>query len=373
MYFYAIIFVILVLIIINAVVKRNPVAKDKIAHKVAFDKQLYDPGEEIILTTEIENKSNVTMRKVYVKNTVDSAFNVCDEDDYTISKTRDSKKQLAYRTDVSKKSVREIKTRFFIDRRGVYYSYAINVDYVDFLGLHTSYYEKDDKQKVIVAPKRVSNKFLDKLVAQGYGDRNAKSGFINDETSIRSYGEYTGHEPMRHINWKKTAQTDDFMVKQFEPMGTNITTIVFDLTGYSAGSANGKTGEWVEYAISMLRVMFEYFEDKRIPYRLFTNAKSSHIKANQFISTASGKKSRIEMLEMLGELDVVMRNRDTGFGASELLNYAIKSTEKAPIVYLAPRKRNSLTHKINKVIKLKGIEIMELYANDYYKPPKKEE
>ena len=372
MYFYAIIFVILVLIVVNAVVKRNPVAKDRIDHKITFDKQLYNPGEEIILTTEIENKSNFPLRKVYVKNTLDPAFNICDEDDYKITKTPDSKNQLAYRTDVSKKSVREVKTRFTIDRRGVYYYHKINIDYVDFLGLRTSYYEKEDKKKVIVAPKRVSDKFLEKLVAQGYGDRNAKSGFINDETSIRSYGEYTGHEPMRHINWKKTAQTDDFMVKQFEPMGAHVTTVVFDLSGYGTTISSGQTGEWAEYAISMLREMFEYFEDKRIPYRLFTNAKSSHIKANEFRSTASGRASRIDMLEMLGELDIIIRNRDVRWGVSELLQYAIKNTEKAPIVYLAPRKRSNLTHKINKIIKLKGIEIIELYANDYYKPPKKE-
>jgi uncharacterized protein (DUF58 family) len=293
MYLCAIIVIAVVLIAVNAYVKRNPISRNKVTHKIRFDKRLYNPGEEIILTTQIENNSTFPMRRLYVKHTVDSEFNVQSEEKYKISNGINGKKEIFYRTDLDKKSLKEMQICFKIDKRGVYYANQINLEYVDFLGLHSAVYEKEDKQKIIVAPKRVSNKFLDKIIAQGYGDGINKRGYINDETSIRSYGEYTGHEPMRHINWKKTAQSDDFMVKQFEPMGAHVTTIVFDLSGYGTAVFEDHVSEWVEYAISMLREIFEYFEENKIPYRFFTNARSSYIRYNQFSSTSTGNKTRL--------------------------------------------------------------------------------
>lgn len=367
MYLYAIIIIVATYIIVSAYVKRNPISRNKVIHKTSFDKRLYNPGEEIILTTKIENISSFPIRRLYVKHTVDKEFNVLCEENYKINNDIHGKKELFYRTEIGKRAEKEVQTRFKIEKRGVYCAHKINLEYVDYLGLHANSCELEDKQRVIIAPPRVSNKFLDKIIAQGYGDGVHKRGYINDETSIRSYGEYTGHEPMRHINWKKTAQADEFMVKQFEPMGAHVTTIVFDLSGYGTSVFDERVSEWIEYAISMLREIFEYFEENKIPYKFFTNARSSHIRYNQFVSTASGNKTRLLMLEMLGELDVVLRNREYQAGSSSLLEQAIKNMEKAQMVYIAPRKKSNLTHKIRKTSKIKGVEIIELYSADYCK------
>ena len=367
MYFFAVIFIVLVIIGVNIYAKRDPITKDKISHKRYFDRELGEQGEVFHLRTEVENRSSHPMGRIYIKHTLDDAFVLNNEHKYKEETKNDNKKQIICKTHVGGRKTGVVETRLSISRRGVFNAYSINIDCLDLLGFHTSYYQKNDKAKIIIAPKRVSNKFMAKMIAQGYGDFNAKRGFIDDETTIRTYGEYTGHEPMRHINWKKSAQADDFVVKQFEPMGTHVTTIVFDVAGYFNVKQESKSGELLEYSISMLREMFEYFEAKRIPYALYTNAKSSFVHDNVFKSVPSGKKTKRIMLSMLGELSVENKGKERTIGSKELLDIAIKNSFRAPFAYVAPTDRAIITTTLKKISKIKGIEIIELYADEYFK------
>ena len=101
-------------------------------------------------------------------------------------------------------------------------------------------------------------------------------------------------------------------------MGIHVTTIVFDISGFINVKHDSMQGELLEYSISMLREMFEYFEVKRIPYCLYTNARSSYIHENVFRSTPSGKKTRRIMLSMLGELSVDFNNKKYPLKSKEL-------------------------------------------------------
>jgi hypothetical protein len=154
-------------------------------------------------------------------------------------------------------------------------------------------------------------------------------------------------------------------------MGTFVTTIVFDVTGFTYTKPGSKAYDLLEYSISMLREMFEYFESKRIPYRLFTNARSPHIQEYCFSSDSSGKKSRNKMLLMLGELEAAPA-KSRLLRSEELLDMAIKSSFRAPVAFLAPLKQVSLNVTLKKLIKVKGLEIFEFYADNYYKEQVKE-
>ncbi len=368
MYFFIAVFLIAAIIILNIYAKRDPISKDKIIHSVEIDRDLAEPGETFGIVSKIENDSSHSMGRVYLTNVVDNGIEIQDKV-YTIKYVK-GKKNVIIRTSVKGRRIKEITTLAHVDKRGIYKLDSFKLDCLDFSGFHTSYYNKPSLEKIVIAPKRVNRDFLSKLVVQGYGDENAKRGFIDDETTIRTYGEYTGHEPMRHINWKKSAQIGEFVVKQFEPMGTNVTTIVFDL-GDCVNSIPGTiSNELFEYSVSMLREILEYLEAKRTKYRLITNVNSKSIKNLTYSCSPTGKKTRRQMLYMLGEMSCAPG--DYYCTSKDLLNFAIKNSYNAPFAYLAARNRANITLSLKKVMKVKGIDIIELYAEDYYKPQKEE-
>ena len=370
MYFFAILLILIVVIILNAHGKKDPVSRNQISHKRTFSKEFCEPDEIFVMRTEIENLSSQRMMRVCLKHTLDDAFVPTDDCPYTTVKNS-NKIMFIGKTHIPAKDTGVFEMQLSISRRGAHYSQSIAIDCMDFSGFHIAYYNQPSTEKIIILPRRVNHSFMSKMIAQGYGDFNAKRGFIDDETTVRAYGEYTGHEPMRHINWKKSAQVGDFVVKQFEPMGTFVTTIVFDVTGFTYTKPGSKAYELLEYSISMLREMFEYFESKRIPYRLFTNARSPHIQEYCFSSDSSGKKSRNKMLLMLGELEAAPA-KSRLLRSEELLDMAIKSSFRAPVAFLAPLKQVSLNVTLKKLIKVKGLEIFEYYADNYYKEQVKE-
>ena len=156
------------------------------------------------------------------------------------------------------------------------------------------------------------------------------------------------------------------IVKQFEPMGTHVTTVVLDVEGYTNVKYNTKQWELLEYSISMLREIFEYFEAKRIPYCLYTNAKSSYVHDMVFKSVPSGKKTRDAMLCMLGDLSVKLEPKERIASSKDLLDFSIKNSFRAPFTYIAPTDHSKITTALKKISKIKGIEIIEFYAKDYY-------
>ena len=365
MYFFAIIVIVLVIVFLNSYGKRDPITKEMLSHRRSFSKELCEPDETFIMRTEIENKSSHPMQRVCLKHLVDSDFVLVGTQNYTVSKNSD-KKLFACKTHVPAKETRVFETPLSISCRGVYKTHRLGMDCMDFLGVHTSYYDKASVEKIVILPRRVNNKFMSKMIAQGYGDFNAKRGFIDDETTVRNYGEYTGHEPMRHINWKKSAQAGEFIVKQFEPMGTYVTTIVFDVNGFTHAKKGSQAYELVEYCISMLREMFEYFEAKRVPYCFYTNARSQWLHEHAFMSEASGKKTRHKMLYMLGELNI-SPERGQAMKSTQLLDMAMKHSFRAPFAYLAPIKREAVNLELKKISRVKGVEIFEFYADKYWK------
>lgn len=371
MIFFAIVFIIFAVICGVIYEKRDPITRKKLRYDCGFDKAFVEPDAEFALQTELENTSSHAMRRIYVRHILDDAFEVVDKEDYKIVPVKgmsqgEEKKEIICRTFIKRKNTRELTTRLRVSRRGVYRTHKIAVDYVDGLGFHSSYCSNDTNEKIIVAPQKVDDSFLTSLITSGYGDFNAKRGFIEDAMSISTYDEYTGHEPMRQISWKKSAQSGTLMVKKFEPMGAHVTTIVFDVDGFYAAKYGSPNYGYVEYAISMLRAIFEYFEKKKISYRFYTNAKSSFITDHTYIGTPSGKKSKIQMLTMLGELDYHVKRQDR-VPSAKLLDFAIKNSFRAPFVYIAPVNRSMINMQIKKLSKRKGMEVIELYANEFYK------
>ncbi len=365
MIFFALVILLIVVLCINIYVKRDPISRNKVSVKTEFTRDFCEPNTEFYLNTEISNFSKHAMHRLYVAHDLHEAFVATDQDNFRrVAIGSVKQKQLTLKSSVKAENVKKISIGLKIDRRGIYALNGVNLTFVDFLGFHSSTYEKKANNRIIVAPKKVDNGFLSALVTSGYGDFNAKRGFIYDEMSVSTYDEYTGREPMRQISWKKSAEAGTLLVKKFEPMGAHVTTIVFDAYGYREVKFGSKSYMQIEYAISMLREIFEYFERKRIAYRLITNAKSPSLYNYSFTSQPSGKKTKMRMLTMLGELNYNSKY-GTSMDSEDLLDYAVKNSYRGPFVYLAPVDKRVINLRLKKISKAKGLEIIELYAEKF--------
>ncbi len=364
MIFFAILLLIIVILCVNVYVKRDPITRKKVSVTSRFSKLFCEPGTEFQLKTEIDNASSHSMRRVYLRQNMHEAFIITDQKKHKEIRFKSGEKQLICKTNVRAKKKKEISINLTVERRGVYGSNELQLDCVDFLGFHSAYYNKKINNRIIIAPKKVDDGFLSSLITSGYGDFNAKRGFIEDEMSVSTYAEYTGREPMRQISWKKSAQMGNLIVKKYEAMGAHVTTIVFDVDGFRDAKYGSKNYYQIEYAISMLRAIFEYFEKKRIAYRMYTNAKASAIENHVFTSVPSGKKTKLRMLSMLGELDYSGKN-SVAMSSKSLLDFAVKNSYKGPFVYLAPINKSLVNLNLKKISKAKGMEIIELYSEKY--------
>lgn len=344
---------------INRFSKRELIRREKFLFRQSFEKPLAEVDEKVMVRAEYRNLSRLSIRKAYTVSLIDKNLTLLD-DPRLLSEKRD---MAIVQSKLSLPAKRE-KTLLIpvrAERRGVYQSYGIKAELPDLFGFRTMRGEEMKNDTLVVYPKRTDNRFFHDMIVQGFGDFNAKHGFLEDETSVHSYGTYTGHEPMRRISWKQTAKSGEFMVKQFEPMGTYATIIVFDVE--KDCYPQRQNGEMTEYCLRMLREMFEYFESKKIPYRLYTNATAPMLENGKYECYPSGKKTRLAMLEMLGRMDLQYR----GLGGVKLLDRAVKESGGAPVVYLSGFKSDSLTTHIRKLTLSKGCEIIPLYAESYAK------
>lgn len=357
--FFLVLFLGIAVIVINRFSKRELIRREKFLFRQSFEKPLAEVDEKVMVRAEYRNLSRLSIRKAYTVSLIDKNLTLLD-DPRLLSEKRD---MAIVQSKLSLPAKGE-KTLFIpvrAERRGVYHSYGIKAELPDFFGFQTVRGEQMQEETLVVYPKRTDNRFFHDMIVQGFGDFNAKHGFLEDETSVRSYGTYTGREPMRRINWKQSAKTGEFVVKQFEPMGTYATIIVFDVERDLYPQR--RNGEMTEYCLRMLRETFEYFESKKIPYRLYTNATSPLIEDGKYECYPSGKRTRLSMLEMLGRMDLHYR----GLNGIRLLDRAVKESRGAPVVYLSGYKSETVTTQIKRLALSKGCEILSLYAENYVK------
>lgn len=339
----------------------------KVTFRVKFEKTSCEPNEEFNLNLSLKNEGFRSIRKIYIRNELDESFILPKSKKYR-TMVEGNRLYLEYRSHIPSKNEKETQVPMRLPKRGIYSIHGSRLCVVDFFGFYTCYAHSDSHDRIIIYPKKTDKHFLEEMITMGFGDLNVNRGYLADESTIRSYGEYTGREPMRQISWKQSAKRDDFVVKQYEPMGTYIVTIVFDVVKlYALFAQEVEKTELAEYCVSMLRVMFECFESKKLAYRLYTNTSSPYLKNHTYVGIPTGLQSRTRMLEMLGTLDYRDYASKEHISGRDLLDQALKNSANAPLVYLAMRRNDTLTTEIKKKAKIKGLTIIPLYAEDYLK------
>lgn len=355
MWFFIVLFSAITFLCINRFSKADKLRSRKLTVTQYFEKGYAELDEDIILHTEYNNEALTSVRKVYSVSTFDEGLVPTEEK----SKVERRNRKIFSRVSIRGRQKLVIDTPMRAQKRGVYHAHFIEATIPDAFGYSEETVTSEAKDAIVVYPQRIDNRFMTSMIRQGFGDFNAKNGFLKDETSVLTYAPYTGREPMKAIAWKKSTKSDDFYVKQFEPMGSVASVLIFDLSNVQSFSAEE---DLIERCVSMMRVVFEYFEAKSLSYCLYTNATGPMIKNGRFECNPKGMKTKREMYDMLSRMNVVEIRRDlTG---QKLLQEAVRENKGKAIAYLAPRQMRRMTMELKKLSKMKGIELVTLYAEN---------
>lgn len=246
-----------------------------------------------------------------------------------------------------------------IPTRGLYYLEGCRLHGGDFLGLKENYKEIEQKEELIIFPKKlVSDKVIQALSGY-YGDFVVKRFYIEDPLLIRSYKEYSGREPMRSISWMQSAKKDHLMVKEYDHTMDMSVTILLDVyLHWSEGLHKAK----MEYCYSLVRTIAEFLENKKISYRLLTNTyiRSGNTVYEVLENAGQGAHHFTTLLYTLGQAD-----SNTFCDTEQLYDMTVtKYAGENTIFYVAPFENQG---RIDLVYKLKtrlNSQIYTMYASE---------
>lgn len=245
-----------------------------------------------------------------------------------------------------------------LPQRGLYALEGCRLLCGDFLGIKENSRQLKQREEIIVFPKLLDKDTVLKTLSGYYGDFSTRRFFIEDPILVNSYRDYTGREPMRSISWLQSARKNMLMVKEFDHTMDLSVTILLDV--YLHWSEGVQTKQ-LEYCFSLVRTIAEFFEQKKVSYRLLTNAfiRSSNSTGEILTRAGQGSHHYTMLLYTLGQAA-----SDTFCNIDGLYDIAIKnySGENA-IFYVAPfenEKRDSLVKNLQNRL---SSQVYPMYAS----------
>ncbi len=245
-----------------------------------------------------------------------------------------------------------------LPHRGRYLLEGCRLHGGDFLGIRENLKEIKQKEEIIIFPQLLEDASISQTLSGYYGDFSVRRFYLEDPILVTSYRDYTGREPMRSISWMQSAKKNHLMVKEFDYTQNLSVTILLD--AYLHWS-EGEHTEELEYCFSLARTIAEFMEQKKVSYRLLTNA---HLRTGNTVyegvsESGQGSHHFTTLLFTLGQAT------SNTFGSIDgLYDMAIKnySGENA-IFYVAPfenEKRDSLVNNLQKRL---NCQVYSMYAS----------
>jgi hypothetical protein len=162
---------------------------------------------------------------------------------------------------------------------------------------------------------------------------------------------------MRSISWMQSAKKNHLMVKEFDYTQDLSVTILLD--AYLHWS-EGAHSEQLEYCFSLARTIAEFMEQKKVSYRLLTNA---HIQNGSAVTESVSKSGQgshhfTTLLFTLGQA-----TSNTFGSIDSLYDMAIKnySGENA-IFYIAPFENEKRINLVNNLQNRINSQVYPMYA-----------
>ncbi len=227
----------------------------------------------------------------------------------------------------------------------------------DFLGIREKLEEIKQQEEIIIFPMLLESEYIQQALSGYYGDFSVRRFYSEDPILVSSYRDYTGREPMRSISWMQSARKNHLMVKEFDYTMDLSVTILMDV--YLHWSEGAHTEE-LEYCFSLARTIAEFMEQKRVSYRLLTNAYIGDLnKVSESVSEAGqGSHHFTTLLFTLGQA-----TSNTFGSVDDLYDMVVqKYSGENAIFYLAPfenEKRSSLVDHLQQRL---NSQVYPMYA-----------
>ncbi|SCG82793.1 protein of unknown function DUF58 [Proteiniborus sp. DW1] len=300
-----------------------------LTYRMEIKKGTAEVGEEIEITSIIENKKPLTVSFLKVFEKFPKGFNKI-SNIYTLFIMPYQRVRRTY--------------KMHINKRGRYFITDVELEIGDFIGFKTDKQKLSIENEIIVFPMKA--KLENSLVPLGSlnGDVSVKRWIIDDPLMTIGIREYTGNEPERYIHWPSSLKYGELMVKNFDFTTDNSVVVVLNVETMKP-CWKAPEEELIEKVISLARTVIEEFEELRIPYGFATNAynvDSSH-ERGYFYHPGLGQSHLDNLLRLLGKIDY----RLPSFFETTIMDISKRQGNYTTAVIITPRILDTYIGPIN--------------------------
>ncbi len=284
-----------------------------------------EQGEPFLVHSNVANLGLRPSPAIRIEEYFPLELNVLESEQFNVD-VRTDKHRLYYSTVMlrGRQQVRRYLTAS-IAQRGEYCFTHADFHAGDFLGFQEITYRMENDARIVVFPKKLDNNAFLKTFTDAIDEIARKKQLLEDPISVCGYRDYTGREPLRQISWMQSAVRNSLIVKQYDPVWQQSVLIVLDTQFHGDFETHHARQE---LCFSITRSICEQLEERRIGYRLVTNALITCEISNYASSGGMGGSYR-KILYALGaarngcvcSVDELMRSVIIGSNRSEMIVY----------------------------------------------------
>lgn len=263
---YIVIFLVVVALFIKAFTLKHVL--DNVTYSIKSEKSVVEPGESFSVTTTLKNGKRMPVMFIRLEELIPTKMQVegASQQFYAMN----DKSRLVSSTYLMPY---QKFTRVFnasIPDRGRYFLHGATLKGGDIFGIGETVEYVTLLEEIVVLPKAVSCGKLETVLGGFLGDFSVNRFIMEDPILTIGFRDYTGREPMKHINWAQSLKANKLMVKNFDHTTDLSATVILNIEcGEDGREINSAL---MENAFSVARFVCEHLEQKNVKYSFFTNA-----------------------------------------------------------------------------------------------------
>jgi len=333
-------------------------ALDGIEYDMQLSKQVAEPDEKLHLITIVTNRRRRFLPFLRLNENVPTGIDV-DMELYTES-YHDSRSLIRSTVYMMPRQRMTRRTEFSMPMRGRHLFLGAKLNGGDFLGLSENMHQVELERELVVLPKPVESKTVDRLLGGYMGDTSVNRFIMEDPILTLGFREYTGREPMKMISWTQSARSGQMMVKSYDYTVERTVTVMINADTFIFGEFGN---EMLELTYSIARSVCENLEDQRIPYSVITNVTTQGM-SDGFgeVNDGLGRAHLMTVLEGLGRAGY--ERRDT---MDALFDRALSHATKGRMhVFITPVENDVRDDLLNRLRMATGEDVLVLVAKEVY-------
>ena len=268
----------------------------KLEIQVSYSRPRATEGASLFITTVLTNAMWLPLPWVSVKLKMSKHLNFADMENAQVT-------DFFYRNDLYNILMRQRITRrlgFVCEKRGYYPISTVDITAWDILMESKSAAIVECNAHLTVYPATLPAAEVDDICVQIYGQLQARNIIYPDPFSFRGIREYSTQDPIKAVNFKASAKTQELMVNLWEHMNARQVILLYNLQRYSVWHNEVLD----EYTIKLVASLAEKLTSQNVPVRFITNGHSIKIEGEPMLKTSASIENATEITEGTGNLQL---------------------------------------------------------------------